>query len=123
MMDLCFLGAHGSPASLRLHAAHCRHSLRHAMSKPIAMRHLVKTVRSDGGTDLDGFKENIKWAGHRSILSSSRIPFYDSARQMPFRLRYYFNSLGITSSISSLTWRKTCFRSSSVPSALAGSTK
>src|SRR5215212_742927 len=123
MMDLCFLGAHDAPASLRLHAAHRGHTLRHTMPKPVAMGYLVKTVWRENGTDLDRFKENIKRAGHSGILSSSRIPLYDSARQMTFLFGCYFNSSGITSSILFLTWRKTCCCSSSVPCAFAGSTK
>src|ERR1044071_8554973 len=123
MMDLGLFCTYNAPASLRFHAAHGGHSLGHAISKPVAMRYLVKTVRRKDGTDWDRFKENIERAGHRSILSFSIIPFYDSARQMTFRFGYYFNSSGITSSISFLTWRKTCFCSSRVPCALAGSTK
>src|ERR1044071_2640788 len=103
MMELCLFRTYNPPAAFRFHAAHRGHALGHTVSKPVAMRYLVKTIRRKDGTDWDRFKKNIERAGHMGILSSLRIPFYDSARQMTLLFGCYFNSSGITSSISSLT--------------------
>ena len=71
-MDLDFLGAYHAPAAFGLDAAHGGMSARIAITKSVAMRHLVKTIGSGDRADLNGLKEQGKGRGHPPILTHKR---------------------------------------------------
>ena len=56
-----------TPAALGFNAAHARQSLRHAVAETVAMRHLIKPVRSSHRTDPNRFEEYVVGVTHGMV--------------------------------------------------------
>src|SRR5688572_26907290 len=69
VMDFHFFRADHSPAALRFDSAHRCQSLWHAVAKAIAVRYLIKTVRSDHRTDPNRFEQYVVWVVHKTFLA------------------------------------------------------